>query len=83
MHLIEQTGLFNRGILAILTVRLIVTNQTVGCVELQRTHRGAGLDNKAQMKFKAESNSPKTPLNAGLSLTTTRLSEASGPGSLL
>lgn len=83
MHLIEQTGLLNRGILAFLTVRLIVTNQTVGCVELQRTHWRAGLHNKVQMKLKAESNSPKTALNAGLSVTTTRLSEASGPGRLL
>lgn len=69
--------------MAILTVRMIVTNQTVGCVELQRTHRGAGLHNKVQMKFKAESNSPETPLNAGFSLTTTPLSEVSGPGRLL
>lgn len=53
------------------------------CVELQRTHRGAGLHNEVQMKLKAESNSPETPLNAGLSLTTTHLGMASGPGRLL
>lgn len=83
MHLMELTGLLHRGILAILTVRMTVTNQTAGCVELQRTHRGAGLHNEVQKKFKAESNSPESPLNAGLSLTTTRLSAASGPGRLL
>lgn len=84
MHLIEETGLLNRGIFAFLTLRLIVTNQTVRGVQLQRTHWGPkGLHNKVEMKVKAESNSPKTALNAGLSVTTTRLSEASGPGRLL
>lgn len=36
------------------------------CAELQRTHRAEQLHNKMQMKFNAESNSPKPPLNAGL-----------------
>lgn len=63
VHLTEQTGLLNRGILAILTVRLIVTNLWADCVELQRTHRGVGLHNKVQMKLKAESKTPAPRLH--------------------
>lgn len=38
--LIEQSGLLNRGILAILTVRLIVTNQTVADCEIMENPQG-------------------------------------------